>query len=264
MQLTTLTVPALPTLPTLAVSEEAQRAQADMLAASAACVQCTTTTEANTLAEAARDIRTHCRNVREMGLALRRPLTVAQSAIKRVEDSHCGPLEDEQKRLEGLAGAFHAQERARVQREEQARAAEIARLEADRVAAEALAREDKDNDCVQCNGTGIMELEDGNPECQLCKDTGKSTAGVALADAALNAAEAAMRAPKPAEHKPSGMTTRRVMRVEVTDIHALYKAAPHLVKLEANLAAIKATCFPEHPVAGLRLYYEDQTVTKRW
>ena len=41
-------------------------------------------------------------------------------------------------------------------------------------------------------------------------------------------------------------------------------AAPQLVRLEANLAAIKATCFPEHPVPGLKLTWDEVVNTRKW
>jgi chemotaxis protein histidine kinase CheA len=238
MNIATLTRESVPPLPTFGIDPDAEQTRNELLLASRECKTATTVTEANSVGEAARDLRTFIASVRDLGIGLRRPLRSATEQIKRVEDDYLMPLEAEQGRLEALASAWAAQERRRVAAEQEARAAEIARLAAEQEAARSLAT---------------------------ASDTPKDVvAAMELAESATATLEAAVRAPLPEPVKVAGMSTRRVMRVEVTDIHALYKAAPHLVRLEANLAAIKSTCFPEHPVPGLRLTYEEATTTRRW
>ena len=238
MNLEALTREQVPALPLFGIDPDAEQKRNDLLLASRECVAATTQAEANSVGKAARDLRTFAKQVRDMGLALRRPLKAAAEQIKRLEDDYLAPLEAEQARLEGVAGAWAAAERRRVAEEQTARQAEIDRLAAEaRAAASLLATSEAPGDVA---------------------------AGKELAEAATAQLEAVVRAPMPEAAKISGMSTRRVMRVEVTDLHALYKAAPHLVRLEANLAAIKATCFPEHPVPGLKLTWEDATTTRRW
>lgn len=59
--------------------------------------------------------------------------------------------------------------------------------------------------------------------------------------------------------KPEGVSNRKVVKFEVTDIHALYGAAPYLVKLEPNTAAlnnaIKSLADGQH-IPGVRHWFE--------
>lgn len=226
----------LPALPTLTIAPEAEQKREALIAQSAGFTVARTVTDANSIGEAARDIRTHIKAVREAGMSLRRPLKAAADKIKAIEDAYVSPLEAEQRRLEGVAGAWHAAEAKRVAEEQRARQAEIERLAREEAAARELAA---------AGGAEAVEA-------------------AKLETAASAEWETAVRAPLPEAAKIGGMTTRKVMRVEVVDIASLYAARPDLVKLEPKLAAIKATCFPEHPVPGLRLWWENETVTKAW
>lgn len=229
---------AVPALPMFGVAPEAEQTRNELLLASLGCKSVGTVAEANSVGEAARDIRTFVKGVRDMGIALRAPLRQAAERIKRVEDDYLTPLEAEQGRLEALAYAWHQAEQRRVAAEAAARQAEL-----DRLAAEAKA------------AASLLAASEAPADV---------AAGKELAEAATGQWEAAVRAPLPEAQKIGGMSTRRVMRVEVTDLHALYKAAPNLVRLEANLAAIKATCFPEHPVPGLKLTWDEVVNTRKW
>ena len=66
--------------------------------------------------------------------------------------------------------------------------------------------------------------------------------------------------PPPVAAKSKGQQVRREMKVEVTDIRALYAARPDLCKIEVNLAGVKSTCVPEMPIPGLKLWWEDRVV----
>jgi len=169
-----------------------------------------------------------------MGISLRRPLKAAAERIKAIEDDYLMPLEAEQGRLESLAYAWHQSEQRRVAAEEARRQEELAAKLRDEQAAKALAAE-----------TGDAEA-------------------VAMAEQATAAVETALYAPKAEPVKVGGMSTRRVMRWELLDIRALAAARPELVKMEPKAAAILSTCFPEQPVPGLRLWYEDSTSTRKW
>ena len=75
--------------------------------------------------------------------------------------------------------------------------------------------------------------------------------------------QALITAPPPEKARAIGASTRRVVRWEVLDVRALYAARPELCTLEAKASAINATCFPEMPVPGLRLWWEDKTTIRR-
>ncbi len=83
-----------------------------------------------------------------------------------------------------------------------------------------------------------------------------------LAKEATTEADFAMVINEPvvAAQKAQGQQLRQKLCWEVVDIHALYKARPELVRLEANAAAIQACCVPEMPVPGLKLSWDTKTV----
>lgn len=57
-----------------------------------------------------------------------------------------------------------------------------------------------------------------------------------------------------------GQQLRQVLRWEVTDLDALYRARPDLCRIEAKASAIQAVCVPEMPVPGLKLWWEEKTI----
>lgn len=168
------------------------------------------------------------------------PIIEIGRKIDELAKSLAGPVEAEMKRVGGLVAKFQQAEAIRVERERAERekrereAMEAARLaaEAERKAAEAMKDE-------------------------------ASLAAAVKAEAEAKQKEAEMYAeltkPQPAAVKASGSVTKKVLRWEVTDIHALYKAAPHLVKLEPNVMAIKSTCHAKTELPGLRVWEEMDT-----
>lgn len=370
------------TLPNqLEVTPESQKIRNDLLLASRECKVANTAPEANSVGESARDIRSFVKEVRDMGLSLRRPLKAAQDQIKVIEDNYCAELEAEQARLEGIAGAYMAAERKRVDAEEAKRRAEVERVQAERAEQERLAREENariereqkaaeekaradeaerariesealvaldslkaglyDGERYEvvieskqgsktigytndAKGAGlvpeklpkgakvlVVELsaissrqlannaamrraqieEDARRieaerqesirraedlrQAELARQKKELDAATERARLANIAVQAVVRAPAPEQHKIGGMSNRRVMKYEVTDIAALYKARPELCKpLEVKPSAIQAVCVPRFPstsnevdtetVLGLKLWWEDSTSTRKW
>ncbi len=229
---------AVPALPLFGVAPEAEQTRNDLLLASLGCKSVGTVAEANSVGEAARDIRTFVKSVRDMGIALRAPLRQAAERIKRVEDDYLTPMEAEQGRLEALAYAWHQAEQRRVAAEAAARQAEL-----DRLAAEAKA------------AASLLAASEAPADVAAGKELA-AEAGETLANL--------LRGPLPQATKIGGMSTRRVMRWEVTDIKALAAARPDLVRMEPKAQAILSTCFPEHPVPGLRCWWEEVVNTRKW
>ena len=60
----------------------------------------------------------------------------------------------------------------------------------------------------------------------------------------------------PVEARAQGQTLRKVLKYEVLDIHAIYRARPELCNLTIKASAVNSTCVPELPVPGLRLWFE--------
>jgi len=237
MNLETLIREVVPPLPQFGIDPAAEETRNSLLITSFQLKVATTAVEANSVGEAARDIRSFIAATRALGMSLRRPLKAAQERIKYIEDDYLKPLEAEQERLERVQGEFTKAERERVALEATARAEAIAALERDRLAAEQL----------------------GDP---------------ALAKAASEEWLKAVTVPLPEVHKVVGQTTRRVMCYEVTNIAKLAAARPELVKIEPKASAIRSVCVPrfletsderdDQTVPGLTLWWDDATSTRKW
>ncbi len=81
--------------------------------------------------------------------------------------------------------------------------------------------------------------------------------------AAIVEARVAAAAAIPA--KPEGLATRKEIKFEVTDAAALYEAAPYLVNLVPNTAAIKSALKNMQPgqnLPGVRHHFEDLTIVR--
>jgi hypothetical protein len=196
--------------------------------------------EQSVAVDAARDIRTWVKEVRAAGKTLRDPLNRAAKQVKSIEDEYCAPLEREQERIERLVTDFQDKEARRVAEEERHRAQETARLEAERLEREAAAV------WAASDITDEQQLDAAiEAECQAKEAEAKLQKAIAV--------------PLPEVRKAGGVATRKVLRWEVTDLHALYAARPELCKIEPKASAIQATCVPEMPVPGLRLWWENQT-----
>jgi hypothetical protein len=224
----------------ISVTPEAIQQQAGLIAASQAVVSVCDANSQSFAVEAARDIRTHIKDVEEARVALTKPLLEGQRTLKAIADGYVAPLLAEQKRVERLVTDFQMAEQRRVEAENAARQKAWEKAESERIAAEEAARK---------------AAERVNTPRQLDSAIAKEEA----AKAAQDAAQAILAAHLPTISKATGASVRKVLKWELLDINALYKARPELCKIEAKGSAIQATCVPEMPVPGLRLWWENQT-----
>lgn len=225
------------------LSPEAEAIKADLVLSAGKVSSVTCAQEQDTAASVSRDLRTYVKQVRALGLEFRRPLTTFAAKVKEAEDAHVAGLETEQKRIERLVLDFTEAERRRVAEEERKRAEEVERLNRERLAAEEKARK-------------LAE------KAETPKQEDAAEEAAAAAFLAEQQVQAAIIAPLPQVAKAAGMSTRKVMRWEVTDINALVKARPDLCKIEAKGSAILAVCVPEVPVPGLKLWWETTINTR--
>ncbi len=247
--------------------------------------------EANAVGESARNIRTHIKAVRDMGMNLRRPLKATQDRIKAIEDEYCEPLEQRQSLLENLVKNYAKAEAARVAEEELRRAQEVARIERERLEAEAKARaeqerierearEAQEKLAVQAKTMTASELFKAGREADRLREEAEAAKAKAEADAeaaraaAHEALSAAVAAPIEA-HKVSGVSTKRVCKWEVTDERLLFSKRPELFKVELKRSAVNSTCFPNSheatadkpdvsSVPGLKLWWEHEAITRAY
>lgn len=206
-----------------------------------------TAAEATALGEVARDIQTYTKQVRDFGLAARRPVNDFVALVKRTEDDHLAPLIAEKERIGPLLTRWHENEQKRVEAEERA-----AQAERDRLAALQAEQERKAQEAAaKAAATGKLADERKAEKLSL------------TAAATEEKLETALRAPEAVAVKPAGVAVKKVLRWEVTDINQLVKARPELCNIAPKASAIQAVCVPEMPVPGLRLWWENQAVVSR-
>jgi hypothetical protein len=185
----------------------------------------------------------------------------AQSFLKRLEKSRKdvkAPILEFGRKIDALAEELAAPVTAEMKRVGSL-VAKFQTAEAIRVERERAEREKREREAMEA---ARLAAEAERKAAEAMKDEATLAAAVkAEADAKQKEAEMyqTLTAPAPAPVKASGSVTKKVLRWEVTDIHALYKAAPHLVKLEPNVMAIKSTCTATQNIAGLRLWEELDT-----
>lgn len=273
------------------LAPEAVDTQRFFIAKAEAIVSCTNAEEAAKLAEAARALATHLKEVDEIELSLRRPKNTWLDTLRKIKNAYSDPLIQHKARLERLHEDFTAAERRRVQEAERVRQAEIQRLENERRLAEAKAREEAERVArenreaeerarareAKIKTDAQMQAAMRAEEKRKAEAAARQAEADALAEKARQAsvaAQAAIRQPLPAVHKTAGLTTKREMAWEVTDIKALVKARPELCNIEAKASAIRAVCLPALPkdsddvdttsVPGLALRWVDSTSTRKW
>lgn len=199
-------------------------------------------------ADICRDIRQHLKTVENTRKELTAPLLEGQRLLMALSNDHTQPLKDELARIEGLATTFQLSEQQRVKAEEDARQAEIARLNKERLEAIAASQP------VIAPAGAVDDEEAYNASRQ----------AAAEADALAVQQRAVIVAPMPVVQKARGQQLRKVLRYEVLDIRAVYAARPELCGLEIKPSAVLATCDPAMQVPGLRLWWEEKaTFTTR-
>ena len=195
-----------------------------------------------------RDLKGWLADVEKARKEVKAPVLAAGKEIDRLADEHCAELIAESKRVNRLLDVFQELERKRVEREAAEREAEIARLakvEADRIAAAKAAEA-----ALQSTDATDAELA--------------AAIGAELETQEARAAvDDAIRAPLPVVNREEGMRVAKVVRWEVTDIHALYKAAPYMVRLEPNKSVINASITKDTVLDGLKVWEETAVNVRR-
>ncbi len=234
------------TLPTLySVPADSETARNELLSRARENTTITTSAEQNSAVECARHIRAALKDVEDTRTTLKKPLLDAGRQVDALAKDFVAPLTSELNRIERLVTNFQQAEQRRVAEEEAKRRAEIERLERERVAREVAARKAAEAITNEAELAAAIKVEEE-------------------ARAAAEQQQAVIRAPLPEAAMAGGTSTRKVMRWEVTDLRALYAARPELCTIEAKASAINATCVPEMPVPGLKMWWEDKTTIRRF
>lgn len=227
------------------VTEEMEKKSTELLASARAVTVVQSAAQQTLAVPIVRDIRTWVKRVQELGLEFRRPFTDFAKRVKEAEDAHLQPLLEEQKRIERAVADFQAAEQRRVEREEQARREAYEKAERERLEAEEKARKAAER----------MQTDAGLEKALVAEQK---------AQEAQATVQQIITAPLPEKAKAAGVAVKKVLRYEVTDIRAVYAARPELCKLEISPRAVQATCVPEMPVPGLRLWWDTVANTRAW
>ncbi len=170
------------------------------------------------------------------------PLRETLDKLMDIQKAYCGPLEAEIDRIETLAGEFDGRQKEAARKAEAAASAELKRLEDERRSSEAALETAK--------GRKAETIERGLEENR----------------AKFNELVVA-KAPEPA--KARGQTTREVLKWELVDKEAAFRAMPHLFDVTIRPSAVNACCVPgagktkDDPetelYAGIRCWWEKST-----
>lgn len=181
--------------------------------------------DAECAADALRNVSNALKDMEATRKAVKAPVLALGKRIDDTAKEFAADLETHKTRISRLLGDYEAAERKKQQdAERQAREAERQRLMA---AEEAAASGDES----------------------------------AMEDAANDIAEIRTQTAE-SSYRPSGTAVRETYQFEVTDIEALFKAAPHLCKIEPDNAAIRAAIKKNQNIAGLRIWKEAKSYTR--
>lgn len=217
-------------------------ARRDILVAEAAQITAVTTADEQALAvDLGQKLRGWLKEIEAARVEVKAPFRQLAELVDALAKEAAVPCKAALDRLSALVSLFQQQEAERVRLAEQARQEEIARLEIERQKKEEALK------AIQTSMTTEKDLD----EAIKAEAASKQAAADAYNRIAM---------PTPAAFRATGATTQKVMCYEVLDVHALYRARPELVRLEANAAAIRATVFAGMTVPGLRIWEETKTV----
>lgn len=264
---------------TYSVPEETDRALAELRASAEEITQIATPEQNAIAGQVAKRLRQTIKDIEAVRLERSRPLDAAKDKLIELERSRTVPLKQLCDGIEALGKQFIESERRRVAEEERKRQEEIARLERERIAKEQAIEEERLKaererqrlaDEAAAKAAAIknkakreaFEAEQRRmAEERAKKDAEDEQARIEAANAAEIASRAAIVAPLPEVQRTRGQTVKKVLRWEVTDIAALYAARPDLCKpVEVKPSAVQATCVPERPVPGLKLWWEESVI----
>lgn len=181
--------------------------------------------EADCAADVLKNISTAVKDMEATRKEVKAPVLELGRRIDGVAKEWLSDLDAEKKRINRTLGDYQA-EQDRIRRDAERRERE-AQEKARREAEEALA--------------------DGDEK--------------AAAEATEKIAESSAKVSK-AAHRPEGVSVRTAYKFEVEDIDALFKAAPHLCKVEPDNAAIRAAIKKNQAIPGLRVWQESSAVTR--
>ena len=279
--------------PTTATATEQARVKRDeLLAISANVTRVDSLVSAEDAANALRRLKDFTRSIETARADVKAPVLELGKRIDTLAKELTAQLESEADRLGKIIGAWQAEQRriadeirkkaeaeeARLWEEAKAKeAAERARLAAEEAERQRKAKEEQDALLAKAararseegKAKALAEAETLRIQREIEADQRAQDEQRAAAqrNQAVGAQMVAARIEgmNVVAAKPVGVATREDVMFEVTDINALFKAAPHLVVLTPNSAAIKAvlkTLQNGATLVGVRHWKESKTYAR--
>jgi hypothetical protein len=226
--------------------------------------------------EALRPIRAECAAVEKTRQELTAPVLKIQRDLMKVAKDHCADLEAEGARLNGLINGYNAAQARARQAEEAKRQAELARIEAARLAEQQRIEREARQKEDAIRRAAVLEVERSRTaaekaraelraqllaEQQAQQTTMRLQAAEHLASEAARSVVPLDLAPRPAV---AGMQERKVPRFEITDFRAAYVARPDLFTvIEKRAAILKSIRGGMRECPGMRIWEENATLVRR-
>lgn len=223
--------------PTITIISEALEARRSILERASLVLEINSVTDLDEAAASLLEVKTLADSVEKSRKEVKAPVLDVGRNIDSTAKKFLEPLTKEQKRLSILVGSYQEAERRKA---EQARAEEAARQ------AEAMA-----------------EMKRKEAEALAAGD--EAAADAARAEAANTIAESQLASANAAGAQLDGISTVTRFQFEVTDVEALYKAAPHLCRIEPNTTMLRAHIKDTKGKAlpGVRIWQEAGTVVRK-
>lgn len=165
------------------------------------------------------------------------PILAIGKKIDALADELAAPVKAEMNRVGQMVAKFQQAEAIRVEQERKEREkAEREAMDLARLAAEE-ARQAADKITTESDMTKAIEAE----------ETAKQLEAEMYST---------LTAPQPKAIKAEGSVVKKVLKYEVLDITAAFKAAPHLFKVEIKPSAVNSTCTKDTVIPGMRFWEE--------
>ena len=227
-------------------STEAIAERNRLLAKSRTITTIATESDAQLIAKGLKALKAFTRSVLDFKAEVKAPVLELAGAIEAVSKELTTDLEQEASRLSKLLGAFQT-EQARIAEEERQKAwdkeQKLRREAAEAEEAERV-RIQNEKDALEAKlAAATTPKQKEKLEAQISKVIATADQEAAARSDTLAQQVVETRSEPLATAAPKkliGIATRRDLKIEVTDVAALYAAHPHLVKLEPQLALIKS------------------------
>lgn len=198
--------------------------------------------------EALKSVTKAIKEMESSRAAMKKPVADLGKQIDELAREYSKELETEKDRLSRLIGAYALEKQKAAAEEDRKRVAELNRIEEER----RKLKEDAERIATEA-------ARSGTPEAQEAAAAQIST--LQAQSAALRQESVGVMVPITAS-KEAGTATATKWRFEVTDVQALFKARPDLVKLEPSTSAINAAIATDQTIPGLKIWSETKTIVR--